>query len=452
MAYPNPYFLNWQEVLEQLLSFLPPSWRANFSGKVLKRLLVAFSLATEALYALLARLLRLAIVATSEGQWLRSLVSAFNMETYAGVAAIVPVRFRRNGEADSVITIPQGRLVEAANGVQFATMSNGTIIVGDREVIIPCVCTKPGAIGNINSGDIVALVTPIAGIDLVTNDQPAGGGHDPESDLEIKERLPKHIEALHRATIPATEYSIAINRENFPEVQRFTTQRNYGNPGYFRGILCDWSGGDRYRPTKWVSAGNGVWYALTDLPEINGLVAAGWMCKRFGILSRAIDGEEVWNPSNFVAEVELGNWRYCHDKATKRIYARAEGQDLNTLHITIYAEVIQRALRELELRWAANGVFVDIIVPFTQETNVELNYKLESGFNQLTVENSLRDSIARYVRSLYMGDVFQLEEFYTTLNQVKGAFGVQVTQPTANVTPPADHVVRLERSPLISRR
>jgi uncharacterized phage protein gp47/JayE len=446
------YFLNWQEVLEQLLSFLPPSWRSNLSGKILKRLLVAFSLAVEALYALLARLLRLSIVATSEGFYLRSLVSAFNMTTYAGTKAIVPVRFRRYGEADTAIVIPAGRLVESVTGLQFATTTQTTMIVGEREVLVPCICTQPGIIGNIPSGEIIGLVTPIAGISFVTNDQPGGGGNDAESDLEIKERLPKHIEALHRATIPATEYSIAIDREKFPEVQRFVTQRNYGNPGYFRGILCDWTGGDRYRPTNWVSVGNGVWYTTTDLPEIKGLVAAGWMCNRFGVVERSADGEEIWKANNFVAEVEQGNWRYCHDVPRKRLYARAEGQDLNELHITIYAEVIWRALRELEQRWAANGVFLDIIVPFTTTAIVEMNYKLEDGYQQLQVESELRNAVYVYVNKLYMGDVLQIEELYAALNKVRGAFGVTVTSPTSNVTPPAANVVRLERSPVILKR
>lgn len=448
----KPYFLNWQEVLEQILSFLPPSWRANLTGKVLKRLLVAFALSMEALYALLARLLRLSIVATSEGQWLRSLVAAFNMETYAGTKAIAPVRFIRHGDTEDPIAIPAGRIVNSVRGLQFVTMSQAQMLPGDREVLIPCECMVPGSIGNIDSGEIVGLATPIAGIDEVVNDQPGGGGHDAELDLEIKERLPGHIESLHRATIPATEYAIAINREAFPEVQRFVTQRNYGTPGYFRGILCDWTGGDRYRPTQWVSAGNGVWYTLTDLPEINGLVATGWPCQRFGVVERSLDGEEIWKPSNFVAEVEQGNWRFCHDIQRKRLYARAEGQDLNGLHITIYAEVFWRALRELELRRAANGVFVDLISPFTTTTIVELEYRLEGGYSQLSVESQLRTTIYAYVNSLYMDDVLQLEELYSAINKIRGAFGVTIKTPVANVEPGPDSIVRLERSPLILRR
>jgi hypothetical protein len=68
----DPRFLTWQEILDQVLSFLPPEWRANFTGKILKRLLVAFALSMEGLYAMIAKVLRLAIIATSEGRWLRA--------------------------------------------------------------------------------------------------------------------------------------------------------------------------------------------------------------------------------------------------------------------------------------------------------------------------------------------------------------------------------------------
>jgi len=84
----NVRLLNWQEILDQMLSLLPPQWRANFTGKILRRLMVAFALVMEALYGLLAKVLRLAIVATSEGETLRQLVAGFGMTTYGGIAPV----------------------------------------------------------------------------------------------------------------------------------------------------------------------------------------------------------------------------------------------------------------------------------------------------------------------------------------------------------------------------
>lgn len=455
----NPYFLSWQEVTDQILSFLPPSWRANFSGKVLKRLIVAYAVATEALYALLARLLRLAIIASSEGEWLRSLVAGMGMDTFSGTAASVSVRFRRFSGFDTPLQIPQGTQVGSLYGQIFATTQNAVLpvvtdpAVVDQFVDVPCLCTEAGAIGNVRAGEIVSLVTGLTGIDQVFNPNPAFGGTDPESDAEIKARLPKHIESLHRGTIPATEYVVGIDRQRFPEVQGFLTQRNYGNPGYFRGILSDYSGGDLYRPTDWVAIGTlGVYFVPCALDEVNGLVAAGWPCKRFGVLTRTTDGEEQWLPSSFVSEVEAGTWRFCLDTSQQRLYAKADGSDLNNYQITIYSGVVWRALRELELNWAANGVSLDILVPFTVQGSVALTYSLEPGYTQTTVESSIRNTVSDYVKGLGLGQDFELESLYAALSTVPGAGGVLVTAPTGNVAVPTDSVFRLSGPTGISRR
>lgn len=446
------HFLTWQEVVEQMLSYLPPSWRTNQAGKVMKRLIVAYALAVEQIYALLARLLRLSIVATSEGEWLRALVQGFNMETYGGTAATVVVRFRRYVATDKTVTIPLGAQVGAVRGQKFVTTIPAIIPPGQTEVEVPCRCIQTGEFGNIDAGEIISMVPQLPGVDEVTNPFRADGGHDAESDIEIKARLPKHIEALHRATIPATEYAVAIDRETFPEVQSFVTQRNYGTPGYFRGILCDWTGGDLYRPTNWVSAGNGVWWARTDLDIIYGMNAEGWMCKRFGIVDRTPDGEEVWLPCNFVAEVEQGNWRFCHDKKSRRIYARADGNDLNDLHITLYAGVVWRTLRYLESNWVANGVFVDIIVPFAKADTMTIEYYLQPGFSQVQVESDLRNRAIDYVSALLMGQMFELEQLYTILNRVAGASGVVVQHPDGNVLVKPNEVFRLSKPPIVVRK
>jgi uncharacterized phage protein gp47/JayE len=447
----NPYFLTWQEVLDQLLSFLPPSWRASFTGKVLKRLLVAFALATEALYALLARLLRLSIIATSEGAWLKALVAGLSMTSYQGTAATVAVEFRRYS-AGGTVAIPQNAKVGAVYGQSYQTVLAVVLPDQERSVLVPCRCTEPGSQGRIRAGEIISLITPVAGIDEVSNPNDAEGGLDPESDAEIKARLPKHLATLHRATIPATENAIALNREQFPEVRSFLTQRNYGTRGYFRGILSDYSGSDLYRPGRWTAVGGGVYFVPTGLTEVNGLVAAGFPCQRFGIPERLPDGEEIWRASTFVAEVEAATWRFCHDRALGRLYAKADGQDLNNFNITIYSGVVWRVLRTLETEWAANGVFLDVLVPFTVKAEVNLTYTLEPGYRQTDVETALRNTVSSYVRGLQLGQSLELEGLYSAIALIPGAGGVLVVEPISNISVPADSVFRLSRVPQISRR
>lgn len=453
----EPYFLTWQEVLDQLLSYLPPSWRANMAGKVLKRLLVAFSLAVEALYALLARVTRLSVIATSEGKYLRSLVASIGMQAYGGVPATGLVRFKRYRNFENPVTILEGTQVGAQFGQIFATTETiympaiDPIGVTEQTADAPIICLESGITGNVSAGAIISILTPVEDVTEVTNLNPTTGGFDAETDVEIKARVPRYIESLHRATIPATEY-LAVDRETFPEITGFLTQRNYGVPGYFRGI-ADTSGGDFYRAKKWNQIGSrGVFFVPCTLTQISGLVAAGFPCRRFGIPSRTVDGREVWEASRFVSEVEAGNWRYCLDTQIGRLYARSDGGNLNDLAITIVAGPIARIQAFLEDNWVANGVHIDVITPFEVSTDLVVSYVLEPEYTRVAVEQGLRAAIAAYIQSLNLGNSFEIEGLYGRLAAVPGAGGVLVQSPVENFAVPQDSVFRLANPAVIIAR
>lgn len=356
-------FLTWQEVLDQLLSLLPPQWRANFTGKVLKRLLVAFSLSLEALYALLAKVLRLAIISTSEGQWLRSLVAGFGMNAYAGIPAAVTLKFERFGSVDTVVSIPAGSEVQAENGTSFTTNEAATLAVNQYFVLVPATCTLPGIAGNIPANTTLGLKTAIQGISQVTNPNPGVGGDDAESDASIRSRVPTYLAMLHRATIPATEGVIA-DPTAFPEIISFTTERRAGLPGYFRGVVQESSAGSLFRPGVWVPATGipNTWYTIANQSTVSGLVEMGWPCKRFGEVAYDNQGKEVWNPSATAVAVGEGDYRWYFDAPTKRLYANAGGKDPNTLSLTILAGVLWQVLQTLEDSWVANGIHVDVVL------------------------------------------------------------------------------------------
>lgn len=440
----NVRFLTWQEVLDQLLSFLPPQWRANFTGKVLKRLFVAFALTLEGLYGLLAKVLRLSIISTSEGRWLRLLVRGIGMSAYGGVAAVAQVQFIRWGDTSTAVQIPSGTEVQTDDGQTFLTNEAATLQIGQNLVSVACTCTVPGTRGNVLPGKIISLRTPIQGINEVTNPDPATGGQDPESDASIRARVPQHLALLHRATIPATEAAITSQRDLFPEVVSFTTERRSGIPGYFRGVLSDASGGATYRPTTWTAEPGlvGTYWTPVSFPTVHGLVLAGWPCIRFGEISRDASGEEVWAASESAIATSLGNYRWFHDVAAGRLYARADGGDLNTLNLTIYAGVVWRALRELEQRWVAAGVGIDIIVPFVQRVAVVLTFTLEPDYVESAVRTALQDAVNGYLSSLRVGQALELENLYTRLNAVPGAALILVTAPESNVQPARDEILR----------
>jgi uncharacterized phage protein gp47/JayE len=432
MANDNVRLLTWQEILDQMLSLLPPQWRANFTGKILRRLMVAFALVMEALYGLLAKVLRLAIVATSEGETLRQLVAGFGMTAYGGIAAIAWVRFERWGDATNPVEIPVGTVVQTDNGLNFAATDGTTLQAGEAFVLVRCECTRPGAVGNVGAQRIIALRSPLAGIDAVSNPDPAVGGADPEPDLAIKQRVPQHLAMLHRATIPATEAAILSQADLFPEVVAFVTERRVGLPGYIRATLADASGGQTFRPGPWQDSPFGQWCTV-PMP-VYGLVEVGWPCKRFGDLVRGDDGAEEWLPSPSPADVSQGTYRWHYDANLGRLYARANGQDLSTLDLVMVSGVVWRALRELETRWVAAGVGIDIVVPRPVRGAVALTYGLAPGHSEDLVETALQQAAVDYLSELGMGQSATLSGMYQALARVPGTTETLITTPEASVT------------------
>ncbi len=421
------------------------------AGKVLKRLIIALAIAIEGLYAMSAKVLRLSIIATSQDEFLRSLVAGFGMEAHGGVPSTVTARLIRYGSTSSSLTVPAGLRVGSVSGATFRTVSAVTLGAGIDTAEVNCLAERPGISGNIQANTMLFINKP-AGIDAIENRVIGRGGADPEQDSAIKARVPGHIESLHRATIPATEYAIRQRVDQYPEVRGFVTRRNYGTPGYFLGVMSDYDGSVSYRPGTWQLSGNGVYFVNTALTDIAGLVAFDWPCKRFGVYGRSLDGEEQWKASAFVAEVEQGNWRFCHDRGAGRLYARADGRDLNQLKITIVAGVLLRVLRELERQWAANGVGLDVIAPFEVRAQVSVLYSVDAGYSQTTTTRNVRSAVESYISSLRMGQNFDLDGAYANLALVAGASSVVLESPTDNISVPVDSVFKADGNVVVRVR
>lgn len=447
----NPRFLTWREVYDQILSFLPPSWRANLPGKVLARLLVAYSLALEGLYGLLAQVLRLSIISTSEGRWLRGLVAGFGMATFAGVKSSAIVRLTKFSPATAAIPIPAGTQFRSQEGIQFQSKLAATFPQGATTLDLEVECIEAGTIGNVAAGQIIALVDAVVGIDTVTNPQPAINGVNAESDAHIKNRVSPYIQMLHRATIPAIEFKILIDNPAFPNVRRFHTERLISVPGYFRGILDEVSGGDLYKPGAWTPTSiPGTFYTVYPIQPY-GVVETGWPCKRFGEWARDSAGQEQWLPSASSRAVSQGNYRWFYDTTNQHLFARADGGNLNDLDLTVQAGVIWAAYQELKTNWVAAGVHFDIIAPLPERISVRLTYSLEPAYAQLTVEQNLIAAIGAFFGGLALGQDFELENFYAALSGVAGAANIIVLSPSGNITIAPNAIARLTAAPTITR-
>lgn len=106
------------------------------------------------------------------------------------------------------ITIPLGTNFQGPNGVMFATTAVGTLLAGQTTTAsIPIQATTPGSAGNVGSGTIIRMITPIAGIDLVTNPTATLGGADGETSDARAIRFAAFLKALPRGTKEALEFA-----------------------------------------------------------------------------------------------------------------------------------------------------------------------------------------------------------------------------------------------------
>lgn len=437
-------FPDWREILDSLMGWLPAVWR-QVTGKVSQRLLVAFALALEGVYGALQRVLRLAFPATSEGEWLRAIARSWGMEPFEGVAASVQVQCRAFTPREQPVYIPAGTRLRAAQGVEFVTTEAAVIEVGQTTAIAPARCTQPGTQGNIPAYAIVGLVTPVPGVDEVSNPAPAYGGIDAEPDAALKARIPIHLAGLHRATIAAIEGKVVSDRQRFPEVVRFVSERNFDYPGYFRAFVADETGCESYVPRWQVhDSARGI-YKMT-LPAgmtLSGLVEAGWPCRRYGLPTRTFDGEEVWLPSPTIEAVGAGAYRWCVEQGI--LYARADGSNLNQRPITLVTGLIERVYQTLRTEWVAAGVHFDVLAPLRYWVEVQVSYELASGASQSVTEQQMRRELEAYVLTLPMGYTFAPDVALERVLRVSAVAGARVDAPVVAVTPPPNAVIRLSQ-------
>lgn len=83
--------------------------------------------------------------------------------------------------------ISAGMLFSSNSGARFVTIQTA-LIGADGTVITPVQAFDVGPAGNVDAGEIVHIVTPVATITGVTNADPTAGGRDRETDQQFRDR------------------------------------------------------------------------------------------------------------------------------------------------------------------------------------------------------------------------------------------------------------------------
>jgi uncharacterized phage protein gp47/JayE len=172
-------------------------------------------------------------------------------------AASGQVTFTRFTAGPTTCFIPVGATVQTSDGQTnfavnadptFATYSAGppagyTLASSVASIIVPVQAVVAGAAGNVSSGAIATMTSPITGIDTVNNVAAFTNGANFESDSALKQRFAAYILGLSRGDFFGLNASIEGAGVNV----QFTLTEGYNydgsyHPAYFFVVADDGSG------------------------------------------------------------------------------------------------------------------------------------------------------------------------------------------------------------------
>ncbi|VVS92754.1 baseplate J/gp47 family protein [Desulfoluna spongiiphila] len=166
----------------------------NLNKGVVRGILEVMSWSLHQVYLLLADQVRLGIPGESHGTWLDLHADQVEAPRQAMGKAKGMVLFTREASSGNV-SIAKGRIVRTQpDGTgkvhRFVTTEDAVMQNEDNEVAVPVESEDYGASANVTPGQISVIVTPIPGVDAVTNRSGwlLTEGVDTESDTSLKER------------------------------------------------------------------------------------------------------------------------------------------------------------------------------------------------------------------------------------------------------------------------
>ena len=170
-----------QEMAESLSTGLQTN-----EGSYTRDLLAAVGLALFGAYKTLNKMLPISFVDETSGQYLEARCWEYGITRKPGTPASVLLQFTgKNGTI-----IPVGTTVSTQGGVLFSVEKPKRI---DDDVIeVLAVSQELGSECNVLANTLTTLVTPVSGVQQVTNPQAAEGGADEETDESLFSRLDQY--------------------------------------------------------------------------------------------------------------------------------------------------------------------------------------------------------------------------------------------------------------------
>ncbi|MCE9565856.1 MAG: baseplate J/gp47 family protein [Planctomycetes bacterium] len=224
-------------------------------GSVLRAIAQATASVVLWLQAIILQVLTLTRAATSAESDLDSWMADYGFTRLAAVAASGGVTFSRFTATQQAL-IPVGATVQTSDGTQNfaviadtansaynATLGGYVIPANTASVTIPVQATVAGAGGNVQSGTVTVITSPIPGVDTATNASAFANGIDAESDAAMRVRFVAYLASLSKATKTAVGYAVTSVQQGLNYT--LTENLNYNgtaNNGYFYVVVDDGTG------------------------------------------------------------------------------------------------------------------------------------------------------------------------------------------------------------------
>jgi uncharacterized phage protein gp47/JayE len=173
------------------------------------------------LQGLIAKVVLLVRAATSTGSDLDSWFADWFFTRLAAVSATGLATFSRAtttqpatvSAGQQISTGPNGTLffvtIDTTNAAWNATANGYVINSGISSVTVPISAVTAGSAGNVLANTITSFVSPIPGIDTVTNAAALTNGADAETDQAFRARFQLYLAGLRRGTVLAIKSAVA---------------------------------------------------------------------------------------------------------------------------------------------------------------------------------------------------------------------------------------------------
>ncbi len=177
------------------------------TGSVVRTLLetVAFEMALT--YQHLEQIYNSAFLETAEGRSLDKVVALVGMRRLPSGYPVVKVRFERRAGTPGRITVPAGTVLTDESGSRYLTQEELVLEPGESTRDVMAAGDSAGT-AEVLEGELDRPEVIIAGIDRVSNPQPARRLGQPETDEELRRRAKGAFQGVARGTLDSLRFHL----------------------------------------------------------------------------------------------------------------------------------------------------------------------------------------------------------------------------------------------------